>query len=73
MQTNVLPIHADPCCLNCHHSRDYPPDGKVTFTDIVIECDGQDCTSDTKWEAKVEDANCDMCVDAGDERGDLIR
>jgi len=46
--------------------RDYPPDGKVTFTDIVIECDGQDCTSDTKWEAKVEDANCDMTAHISD-------
>jgi hypothetical protein len=38
----------------------YPPDGKVTFRDIVAECDGKDCTSDIKWAAKVEDANCDM-------------
>lgn len=40
--------------------RDYPPDGKVTFTNIIAECDGQDCTADIKWEAKVKDANCNM-------------
>jgi len=40
--------------------RNYPPDGKVTFYDIVAECDGEDCTNDIKWEAKVKDANCDM-------------
>jgi len=40
--------------------QDYPPDGKVTFRNIIIECDGKDCTQDTTWEAKVEDSNCDM-------------
>jgi len=35
--------------------RDYPPDGIVTFTDIIAECDGQDCAADIKWEAKNED------------------
>jgi hypothetical protein len=38
----------------------YPPDGKVTFRDIVVECDGKDCTSEVQWQAKVEDANCNM-------------
>lgn len=38
----------------------YPPDEKVTFYDIVAECDGEDCTNDIKWEAKVKDSNCDM-------------
>lgn len=38
----------------------YPPDEKVTFRDIVIECDGKPCTNDVKWAAKVKDANCDM-------------
>jgi len=38
----------------------YPPDGVVTFSNITIECDGQPCTSAVKWEAKVEDPNCEM-------------
>jgi len=41
---------------------DYPPDEVVTFYDVIVECDGQDCTSDVRWEAKVEDANCDMAA-----------
>jgi len=40
--------------------KDYPPDEKVTFTDIVIECDGKDCTDNVKWESKVKDSNCEM-------------
>merc|ERR1711907_799013 len=39
---------------------DYPPDGIVTFRDIVAECDGKDCVNDIKWESKVKDANCNM-------------
>ena len=39
---------------------DYPPDGRVDFTDISIECDGKDCTSDVTWESKVKDDNCNM-------------
>ncbi len=38
----------------------YPSDGVVTFTDIVAECDGQDCTEKINWSAEVKDANCDM-------------
>jgi len=40
--------------------KDYPPDGIVTFTEIVVECDGSDCASKVKWEPKVMDANCNM-------------
>lgn len=40
--------------------RDYPPDGKVTFTDIYAECDGKNCTSEIKWTALVKDSNCNM-------------
>jgi hypothetical protein len=40
--------------------RDYPPDEKVTFKNITIECDGQDCRDQVKWEAKVKDSNCNM-------------
>eukprot|EP01065_Artemidia_motanka_P004772 TRINITY_DN1227_c0_g1_i1.p2 TRINITY_DN1227_c0_g1~~TRINITY_DN1227_c0_g1_i1.p2 ORF type:complete len:555 (+),score=222.35 TRINITY_DN1227_c0_g1_i1:135-1667(+) len=40
--------------------KNYPPDGVVTFRDIVAECDGEDCTQQIKWEAKVKDANCNM-------------
>ena len=36
----------------------YPPDGKVAFRDIVVECDGKPCK--VEWEAKVEDPNCGM-------------
>jgi hypothetical protein len=41
---------------------DYPPDEIVSFRDVYIECDGNDCTSTTQWEAKVEDANCNMAA-----------
>eukprot|EP01062_Namystynia_karyoxenos_P017578 TRINITY_DN1647_c0_g1_i6.p1 TRINITY_DN1647_c0_g1~~TRINITY_DN1647_c0_g1_i6.p1 ORF type:complete len:591 (+),score=265.75 TRINITY_DN1647_c0_g1_i6:124-1773(+) len=40
--------------------KNYPPDGVVTFRDIIVECDGKDCTSGVKWEAKVKDPNCNM-------------
>jgi len=39
---------------------DYPPDGKVTFHSIAVECDGVDCTQAVAWQAKVKDPNCDM-------------
>lgn len=42
------------------HCGSYPPDGRVTFTDIKVECDGQDCTSKVQWEAKFKDDNCNM-------------
>lgn len=38
----------------------YPPDQKVSFTNISIECDGQDCTNSVVWTPHVKDANCDM-------------
>ena len=41
---------------------DYPPDEQVVFRDIVVECDGEDCTDDVKWSAKVKDANCNMAA-----------
>jgi hypothetical protein len=40
--------------------KNYPPEGKVTFTDIVVECDGKDCTKATNWSPKVETPNCNM-------------
>ena len=40
--------------------RDYPPDEKVVFENITIECDGKDCKDQVQWEAKVKDSNCDM-------------
>lgn len=49
----------------CHS---YPPDEKVTFYDIVVECDGQDCTDDVQWSAKVKDANCDMAAHIDSQR-----
>jgi hypothetical protein len=39
---------------------DYPPDQVVTFTNITVECDGQDCTNYVKWSPMVKDPNCDM-------------
>eukprot|EP00036_Acanthoecidae_sp_10tr_P011183 CAMPEP_0182926210 /NCGR_PEP_ID=MMETSP0105_2-20130417/11204_1 /TAXON_ID=81532 ORGANISM="Acanthoeca-like sp., Strain 10tr" /NCGR_SAMPLE_ID=MMETSP0105_2 /ASSEMBLY_ACC=CAM_ASM_000205 /LENGTH=257 /DNA_ID=CAMNT_0025064091 /DNA_START=35 /DNA_END=808 /DNA_ORIENTATION=+ len=39
---------------------DYPPDGVVTFTNITVECDNKDCTSDVRWDSQVKDANCNM-------------
>jgi hypothetical protein len=38
----------------------YPTDGVVTFEDIVIECDGKDCTNQTKWTPMVKDSNCNF-------------
>lgn len=38
----------------------YPPDGKVTFHDIKIQCDGKDCTQDTTWKTSFVDDNCNM-------------
>ena len=40
----------------------YPPEEKVTFTDIVAECDGKDCTSSIVWSPMVKDANCEMAA-----------
>ena len=40
----------------------YPPEEKVTFTDIVAECDGKDCTSTIVWTPMVKDANCGMAA-----------
>jgi hypothetical protein len=41
---------------------DYPPDGKVHFYNITVECDGQDCAKEIKWSPKVKDANCNMAA-----------
>jgi hypothetical protein len=38
----------------------YPPDQIVSFTNIIAECDGVDCTDDIVWTAAVKDPNCDM-------------
>jgi len=46
----------------------YPPDEKVTFTDIYVECDGKDCTDDVKWEPMVKDANCNMQANIEDSK-----
>jgi len=40
--------------------KSYPPAEEVRFTNITVECDGQDCTDEIVWEAKVQDANCNM-------------
>jgi len=42
---------------SCRH---YPPDEEVTFTDISILCDGEDCTKDVDWQAKFKDDNCNF-------------
>jgi hypothetical protein len=42
------------------HCSAYPPDGKVVFRDLVVECDGKPCEVD--WQAKVKDANCGMAA-----------
>jgi len=46
---------------------DYPPDGSVVFRNIVVECDGTECTQDVQWQAKTKDSNCAMAahVDKG--------
>jgi len=41
---------------------DYPPDEAVTFRNIVVECDGSDCTQQVAWKAEVVDANCGMAA-----------
>lgn len=51
--------------------KDYPPDGNVTFRDIVVECDGKDCASQVKWTPKVKDANCNMAAHI-DSKGNTI-
>jgi len=38
----------------------YPGDGKVSFRNIIVECDGKDCTQDVQWEARIKDDNCNM-------------
>jgi hypothetical protein len=38
----------------------YPPEGKVTFRNIIVECDGQDCTPDVKWRTDFVDDHCNM-------------
>jgi len=40
--------------------KDYPPDGQVAFRNIIVECDGQDCTSDVSWKGDIMDDNCNM-------------
>jgi len=40
--------------------KDYPPDGKVDFKIVALECDGADCTAGTRWAPMVKGANCDM-------------
>lgn len=42
--------------------KDYPPDDIVTFRNIVVECDGVDCTQNVAWQAKVKDSNCGMAA-----------
>mmetsp|Transcript_10948 Transcript_10948/g.23921 ORF Transcript_10948/g.23921 Transcript_10948/m.23921 type:complete len:255 (-) Transcript_10948:141-905(-) len=50
--------------------KNYPSDGVVTFQDIVVECDGKDCTSSVDWAAKIKDDNCNMAahVDKGNNK-----
>ena len=38
----------------------YPPEGKVTFFDIVAQCDGKDCTQSLVWSPKAKTPNCNM-------------
>jgi len=40
--------------------KDYPPDGVISFKNIIVECDGQDCTSDVAWKGDIMDDNCNM-------------
>jgi C1A family cysteine protease len=49
----------------------YPPDGKVTFRDISVECDGKDCTKEVQWQAKVEDTNCNMQAHIDSEHNEI--
>ena len=39
---------------------DYPPDGAVTFTDIIAECDGKDCAAAMTWKPVVFEDHCDF-------------
>lgn len=41
---------------------DYPSDDKVTFFDISVECDGEDCTDKVEWSTNVKDPNCNMAA-----------
>jgi hypothetical protein len=40
--------------------QNYPPDGIVTFRNIIVECDGEDCAKDVVWTPRVKDPNCNM-------------
>merc|ERR1712136_13613 len=41
----------------------YPGDGKVSFRNIIVECDGKDCTQDVQWEARIKDVNARSAYD----------
>jgi len=47
---------------------DYPPDGIVSFFDIIAECDGKDCVSDIVWANEVKDDNCEMATVVHDDQ-----
>ena len=51
--------------------RDYPPDGNVTFHDIVVECDGKDCAKDVQWATKFKDDNCNMRAHVSDDNSEI--
>ncbi|GMH51116.1 hypothetical protein TrST_g8593 [Triparma strigata] len=50
---------------------DYPADEIVTFRDIVMECDGVDCTQDVVWSAKIKDDNCNMAAHISDDNSEI--
>ncbi|GMH58358.1 hypothetical protein TL16_g02592 [Triparma laevis f. inornata] len=50
---------------------DYPADEIVTFRDIVIECDGVECTQDVAWSEMIKDDNCNMAAHVSDNNTEI--
>ena len=50
---------------------DYPPDEIVTFRDIIVECDGKDCTQDVVWSEMIKDDNCEMAAHISDDNSEI--
>ena len=50
---------------------DYPADEIVTFRDIIMECDGKDCTKDVVWNEMVKDDNCEMAAHVSDDNSEI--
>jgi hypothetical protein len=50
---------------------DYGKDEKVTFRDIVIECDNKDCTNEIKWDTSFVDDNCNFRASVDSDKNEI--